>query len=178
MAGTRSGHIVVLGIGLALALGLASACRNTAEGVKEDSRANTETAREGAQAVKDESADAARKIADDTKDLGSAIKQGSKDVGSAIKQETKDVGSAIAGGAKDVASDVAAKTQTLEVKTALLAAKGLDASHIDVDTDAGTKTVTLKGSVPTSDQKAAAERVARDKAKGYTVRNLLTVAIR
>jgi osmotically-inducible protein OsmY len=178
MAGTRTGHIVVLGLGLALALGLASACGNTAEGVKQDSRENTEKAREGAEAVKQESAEATKSVGDAAKDLGSAIKQESKDVGSAIKQESKDVGSAIAGGAKDVASDVAAKTQTLEVKTALLAAKGIDASHIDVDTDAGTKTVTLKGSVPTSDQKAAAERVARDKAKGYTVRNLLTVASR
>jgi len=167
MAGRRTGHIVALGIGMALALGLASACRNTAEGIKEDSRENAEQAREGAKAVKEESTDATRSIGAEAKDLGSAI-----------KQESKEVGSAIAGGAKDVASDVAAKAQTLEVKTALLAAKGIDASHIDVDTDAGTKTVTLNGSVPTLDQKAAAERVARDKSKGYTVRNLLTVMSR
>jgi osmotically-inducible protein OsmY len=152
---------------MALALGLASACRNTAEGIKEDSRENAEQAREGAKAVREESTDATRSIGAEA-----------KDVGNAIKQESKEVGSAIAGGAKDVASDVAAKAQTLEVKTALLAAKGIDASHIDVDTDAGTKTVTLKGSVPTADQRAAAERVARDKANGYTVRNLLTVVIR
>ncbi|MCX6552659.1 MAG: BON domain-containing protein [Acidobacteria bacterium] len=167
MAGTRTGHIIVLGLGLTLALALTSACGNTAEGVKQDSRENTEKAREGAQAVKEETKDATPTIGAEAKDLGSAI-----------KQETKEVGSKIAGGAKEVASDVAAKTQTLEVKTALLAAKGIDASHIDVDTDAETKTVTLKGSVPTTDQKEAAERVARDKASGYTVRNLLTVVSR
>ena len=178
MTGIRTTHIIALGLGLAVALVLASACRNTAEGIKADSKENTEKAREGAQAVKDDSADAAHKIGTDAKELGSAIKQESKDVGSAIKQESKDVGSTIAGGASDVASDVAAKTKTLEVKTALLAAKGIDASHIDVDTNAGTRTVTLNGSVPTSDQKAAAERVARDKAAGYAVRNLLTVVSR
>ena len=41
--------------------------------------------------------------------------------------------------------------------------------------DAGTKTVTLKGTVPTATQRAAAEKVAREKAEGYKVRNLLTV---
>ena len=53
--------------------------------------------------------------------------------------------------------------------------KSIDASHIDVDTDANTKTVTLKGTVPTAAQKAAAETVAREKAVGYQVHNLLTV---
>ena len=37
------------------------------------------------------------------------------------------------------------------------------------------QTVTLKGTVPTATQKAAAEKVARNKAEGYKVRNLLTV---
>ena len=44
-----------------------------------------------------------------------------------------------------------------------------------MDTDADTKTVTLKGTVPTAAQKTAAEKVAREKAEGYKVRNLLTV---
>jgi len=43
------------------------------------------------------------------------------------------------------------------------------------DTNADTKTVTLKGTVPTAAQKAAAEKVAREKAEGCRVRNLLTV---
>ena len=56
-----------------------------------------------------------------------------------------------------------------------MAAKGIDASHIEVDTDANTRTVTLKGTVPTAAQRTAAERVARQDAPGYTIRNLLTV---
>jgi osmotically-inducible protein OsmY len=35
--------------------------------------------------------------------------------------------------------------------------------------------VTLKGYVPTAEQKAAAERIARDKAEGYTIANELRI---
>ena len=52
----------------------------------------------------------------------------------------------------------------------------IEASQIEVDTNGDTKTVTLKGTVPTAAQRAAAEKLAREKAEGYTVRNLLTVA--
>ena len=38
------------------------------------------------------------------------------------------------------------------------------------------KDVTLEGSVPNADQRAAAEATARRKAKGYRVKNLLRVA--
>jgi hypothetical protein len=42
-------------------------------------------------------------------------------------------------------------------------------------TEGGRDTVTLEGTVPTEAQKAAAERVAREKAVGYKIRNLLTI---
>jgi osmotically-inducible protein OsmY len=45
-----------------------------------------------------------------------------------------------------------------------------------VDTDAKTKTVILKGSVPTAEQKTAAEKLATSKASGYKVVNNLVVA--
>jgi osmotically-inducible protein OsmY len=57
-----------------------------------------------------------------------------------------------------------------------MADSSIDATKIDVDTDENTKTVTLKGSVATAAQKASAERIAKAKAEGYTVRNSLTVA--
>ena len=69
----------------------------------------------------------------------------------------------------------AAATQTVDVKAALIADGRVDASNINVDTSASTKTVVLKGSVPTAQQKALAEQIARDKAEGYTVSNQLTV---
>ena len=70
----------------------------------------------------------------------------------------------------------AAATNTVDVKSALIADGRVDASNINVDTSSSTKTVVLKGSVPTAQQKATAEAIARDKADGYTVTNQLTVA--
>jgi BON domain-containing protein len=70
----------------------------------------------------------------------------------------------------------AAATQTVDVKSALIADGRVDASNINVDTSASTKTVVLKGSVPTAQQKTIAEQIAKDKAEGYTITNQLTVA--
>jgi osmotically-inducible protein OsmY len=41
---------------------------------------------------------------------------------------------------------------------------------------AATKTVVLKGTVPTEEQRKMAEQIAREQAKGYTITNSLTVA--
>jgi hypothetical protein len=61
-------------------------------------------------------------------------------------------------------------------KAALVADSKVTAAGIDVDTDGATKTITLKGHVPSKAQKAAAERIAVEKASaGYTVRNELVV---
>jgi hyperosmotically inducible protein len=102
------------------------------------------------------------------------------------KEETKEAAGAVAdsaertaekaGNAAGEAGDaIHGAKQTFDVKAALTADTSIDASHIDVDTNGDTKTVTLKGTVPTAAQKAAAERVARDKAEGYTIVNQLTV---
>jgi osmotically-inducible protein OsmY len=93
------------------------------------------------------------------------------------------VGSGCANTVKGVTTDAeratektAAAAETVDVKSALIADGRVDASNINVDTVASTKTVVLKGSVPTSQQKTTAEAVAREQAKGYTVVNQLTVA--
>ncbi len=70
----------------------------------------------------------------------------------------------------------AAGVNTVDVKSALIADGRVDASNINVDTSSSTKTVVLKGSVPTAQQKTTAEAIARDKAEGYTINNQLTVA--
>lgn len=80
-------------------------------------------------------------------------------------------------------SDAAAKTgaavagaaETGEVKTALMADKRVDAGDINVDTNEGKKTVTLKGTVKTEPERVIAGEIAMQKAKGYTVINNLTV---
>jgi len=70
----------------------------------------------------------------------------------------------------------AAGVETFDVKAALIADGRVDASNINVDTSASTKTVVLKGSVPTAEQRTVAEAIAREQAKGYTINNSLTIA--
>ena len=105
----------------------------------------------------------------------------------AAKQEGREAASQ-AGDALDKAADkageaaaeagdaISAAKQTFDVKAALTADTAIDASHIDVDTNHDTKTVTLSGYVPSADHRSRAESIARDKAEGYTVVNRLTVA--
>ncbi len=70
----------------------------------------------------------------------------------------------------------AAGVETFDVKAALIADGRVDAGNINVDTSASTKTVVLKGTVPTAEQRTVAEAIAREQAKGYTINNSLTVA--
>ena len=68
-----------------------------------------------------------------------------------------------------------AAVETLDVKTAIIADKTIDAGAINVDTFADTKTVVLRGSVPTEEQKARAEQIAREHAPNYKIDNKLAV---
>ncbi|HYE88167.1 MAG TPA: BON domain-containing protein [Vicinamibacterales bacterium] len=81
-----------------------------------------------------------------------------------VVQDTKENATAVRGG-----------LETLDVKTAILADKTIDAGAIDVDTFQDRKVVVLRGSVPTEQQKQKAEMIARDNAKGYTIENKLAV---
>ncbi len=157
----------LLGTVAMLALALAPACRHTAEGAKEDARENSAAAKEEGRKAVDEAKEAGAKLSDQAGDAADKVGQAAKDAGQTIKR-----------GAKQIASEVNATKQTVDVKAALMADKNVDASHIDVDTNAATKTVTLKGSVPTRAQKVAADRIARDKAEGYRIVNQLTVSSR
>lgn len=75
-----------------------------------------------------------------------------------------------------VAEKTAAATNTVDVKSALIADGRVDASSINVDTNSQSKTVVLKGSVPSAEQKSQAEAIARDKAEGYTIVNQLAIS--
>ncbi|MGE3275743.1 MAG: BON domain-containing protein [Vicinamibacterales bacterium] len=68
-----------------------------------------------------------------------------------------------------------AAMETMDVKAALIADDTVDADDINVDTNHETKTVVLRGSVPTEAQKDEAERIAREEAPGYRIDNQLTV---
>ena len=81
-----------------------------------------------------------------------------------VVQDTKDNTSAVRGG-----------LETVDVKSAIVADKQIDSGAIDVDTYQDKKLVVLRGSVPSEQQKARAEQIAKDNAKGYTVENKLAV---
>ena len=147
-------------------------CDNTAQGVKEDARENEAKAREEGRDAAAASREAGEEAKEAGREVGTALEEAGRDVGNAAEK----AGDAVAGAAKDAGAAMHAGKQTLDVKTALMADAAIDASRIDVDTDEKTKTVTLKGSVPNAAQKASAERIAKDKAEGYKVRNMLVVS--
>ena len=157
-------------VAVAACAGLAG-CDNTAKGVKEDAKENQAKVQQEAAETKAETADERAEIKQEVREAGAAIKEAGRDVGNAAAK----AGDAIAGAAKDAGASIHAGKQTLDVKTALQADTAIDASRIDVDTDENTKTVTLKGTVPNAAQKASAGRIAKDKAQGYTIKNMLTV---
>ena len=87
----------------------------------------------------------------------------------------------IHGVAKDasaVGEKVSEGAKTGDVKSALIADKNVDTSAINVDTISDTKTVVLRGSVPTEAMKKRAEQIARRESPGYTVDNQLAVVPR
>ncbi len=180
-----------------LAASLFGACSNTARGIQEDTAQNTEKAKEAsanaAAATEREAAEAkvkAANAAEATKEAvgtaGEATKNGLEKAAEATKDAAHDVGVAAKNASAEAevkSKNAAARTadamdgaaQTMQIKSALIADKSVDASGIDVDTNGATKTVTLKGHVPNAAQKAAAARIAKSKAPDYTVVNTLMV---
>ena len=139
----------LLGVIAALSIGLVSACENTARGLKQDTA-------EMEAATRDERAqarDAARGLANDAASAAQTV--------GAI---AADAGEAVAEGASAVKENV-------DVKAALMADSSVDASRIDVDVSAWSRTVTLNGYVATAGERAKAEAIARAKASGYKVVN-------
>ena len=147
-----------------LAASLFGACSNTAKGVQEDTAQNAEKAREAsadaAAATERAAADAKAK----TESAVEATKEGAEKAAEATKDAVNNTANA-ADGAQ----------QTMQIKSALMEDKSVEASGIDVDTNGLTKTVTLKGHVPNAAQRASAERIAKSKAPTYTVVNNLTI---
>ena len=140
-------RLTLLGLPAALlSVSLFAACQDTTRGVEQDTERNTAAARE------------------EGRDYGDAAQRAGERVAGEAGQATRSVGGAL---------DAAA--QTMQIKTALIDADDLDAASIDVDTSSDTMTVTLKGHVPTAAQKAAAERIAKEKAPDYRVVNQLEV---
>jgi len=162
-----------------LSASLFAACQNTARGVEQDTERNTaaakEEAREANAEVKQEAREANAEMKQEAREANAELKQEAREAGNAaeragdrVAQETKDA-------TRSVGATLDAAAQTLQIKTALIDADNLDANNIDVDTNGSTKTITLKGHVSNASQKAAAERIAKEKAPGYRVVNSLVI---
>lgn len=134
-------------LAIALMSGLSlAACSNTAAGVEQDAKENAAKAAEAADKAEDKAAPAAREAAAETKEA-----------------------------AREATGAVKAAVETVDVKSALMADRTVDASHINVDTFHETKTVVLKGSVKTATQRDEAARIAAAEAPGYRIDNQLTI---
>lgn len=93
-----------------------------------------------------------------------------------VPEKAEKAAEAVKEAVHEVGREVRVHALALDIRGTLMLDKTVDASHIKVDADDETRTVTLEGSVPNADQRAAAEATARRKAKGYRVKNLLRVA--
>jgi osmotically-inducible protein OsmY len=158
-----------------LAASLFGACQNTARGIEQDTEKNTAAAKDASREAGYKAEEAGR----DAKATADNAYDRAKDATANAADKTKDAAANAGQNMKDAANSVGAKmdaaTQTMDVKTALMSDKTVDASGIDVDTSADTKTVTLKGHVKTRLEKERAEEIAKAKAPGYKVVNALTV---
>ena len=149
----KNGYLAIVLMGGLAVVG----CSNTAAGAKKDAEINADKAAAAADKAKDEAKPKAEEVAADTKDVA-------REAGAAVKDATKDVTGAVKAG-----------VETIDVKSALMADRTVDASHINVDTYKETKTVVLRGSVKTATQRDEAARIAAAEAPGYRIDNQLTI---
>ncbi|HYB93586.1 MAG TPA: BON domain-containing protein [Vicinamibacterales bacterium] len=134
-------------LAIALMSGLVlAACDNTAAGVKKDAEINADKAAAAADTAEDKARPAAEEAAAESREAA-------RETGGALK----------------------GAVETIDVKSALMADRTVDASHINVDTFHETKTIVLKGSVKSATERDEAARIAAAEAPGYRVDNQLRV---
>lgn len=102
---------------------------------------------------------------------GDQIEDAGRDAGEA----TRDAGGEIGDAVGTAGRATGAALETADVKTALMTDSRVEADDINVDTNHDTKTVVLKGMVPSEAQKDIAEEIARREAEGYRVDNQLRI---
>jgi hyperosmotically inducible periplasmic protein len=124
----------------------------------------------------DDTAKGLKKDAEDNATAAKGAEPEAKDAAATAKDKAQELGDKAAAAAEKAAPVLDAAKQTADVKAALMADPTVNATDIDVDSDATAKTVTLNGTVPTAAAKTQAETVAKSKAEGWTVVNKLRVA--
>jgi osmotically-inducible protein OsmY len=147
--------------------------------VEQDTRENTAAAKEEARdanaEVRQEAREATAGAREEARDANATMRQEGREAGNAAERTGDRIANETKDATRSVGATLDAAAQTMKIKTALIDADDLDAGDIDVDTNADTKTVTLKGHVPTAAQKASAERLAKANAPEYRIVNNLEV---
>jgi osmotically-inducible protein OsmY len=143
----------ILSVVAAFAIAGTAACQNTARGLKQD----------------------AQQAEEQTRDDRAEVQDKARDLGNDAARTANRVGNAASEAGEELAERAGAAWETLDIKGALMAETSVDATRIDVDTDYRTKTVTLKGYVPTETERNMAEVIAKARAEGYTVVNQIEV---
>ena len=165
----------LLSIG-ALAALLLAGCSQEA---KSDMAAAGDAASQSASKMGDAAAKTGEAATTDVKKAGETVAAGAEKAGAVVVAGAEEAGTAVKNAgdkAAEGAKNLGEMSLTPKIKTALHAVSGLDVSKVDVDTDAATNTVTLKGSVPDAKQKNQAEQAAKLAAgTTFKVVNNLTV---
>lgn len=143
----------ILSVVAAFAIAGTAACQNTARGLKQD----------------------AQQAEEQTRDDRAEVQDKARDLGNDAARTANRVGNAASEAGEELAERAGAAWETLDIKGALMAETSVDATRIDVDTDYRTKTVTLKGYVPTETERNMAEVIAKARAEGHTVVNQIEV---
>jgi osmotically-inducible protein OsmY len=175
------------------------ACQNTWRGLRQDTVENVALVQQKAQ--EKDLGGTAQAVADEAREVASAAREGIQDAVDRVRgtdeapaanapapqgekdrsarREAEEAAGKVGAFAREAGSEIASEargaTVHLDVKQALFREKALDSSNINVDVDDETRTVVLKGSVPTAPQRALAERVAQAHRRGFAVRNELRV---
>jgi osmotically-inducible protein OsmY len=153
----RRVHHGLLGLTAAFAFAIAAAaCDDTARGVRQDTAEATDAAKQKSDAAKAEAKEEAAEARAEGREAAADAKRTAGEAGARVD----------------------AAKETMDVKAALMADDLVDAGDINVDTFHETKTVVLKGTVPTAAQKTAAGKIAAREAEGYKVDNQLTVKVK
>ena len=107
--------------------------------------------------------------------MADAAKKEGAEAAATMMQAGANAAAAAATATQSASAAMSRAANDAAVKTALFATAGLDATRINVDTSTDGKVVTLKGTVKTAAEKAAAEKSARAAVPSATVKNELVV---
>lgn len=143
-------------------------CRDTANSAREDARKAAREAEEAARQAASDARDAARDASREARQAGREVQDALREAGREMRSE-----------GREAAGDLHDAKQLLDVRAALAVSNEIgSAGDITVRTDEAGRVLYLEGSVRTPAEKAAAERIAREKADGLRVSNRLKVTSR